>query len=348
MKIISIIWNQQVVLVINTKAMIKKTFRYLNNKVYQVIKVCTGCTILYKTCWYKSFFVSYNHDIYPDNVWYREHEARNYDIINLGSSSGKWAFDYTGTGVKGMNWAQQPQTLYEDFELLRHYHSILRNGGYVLITIMPFTGINKATGVLDAMKYLKIDTQGEPIQPYKIEEAKRYMVWPILFGKPAVKAIARYLLGREKKQKRTPNSQLDYNTMSEAQLKSDAKGWINAWKWQFSIENIEAPLTNENIKGREYRVELMRKLIDFCKERAYQPIYVIPPVSAFLAREFTPRFRELYIYDYIREVNREIPLLDYSNDEKLKESDLYFNSFFMNRKGRQIFTKRVLYDLNII
>ena len=90
----------------------------------KAIKVSTGCEILYKTNWYKSMFRDLNHEIYPDNVWYREHDERNFDVVNLGSSGGKWAFDYTNFNIKAMNWAQQPQTLLEDYNLLRHFHSI--------------------------------------------------------------------------------------------------------------------------------------------------------------------------------------------------------------------------------
>ena len=308
--------------------------------------ILSGCTLLYKTDWYKSFFVSADHEIYPDNVWYRNHDERNYDVVNLGSSGGKWAFDYTDTGIKGMNWAQQPQTLLEDYNLLRHYHSILRKNGIVLITIMPFTGLNKSTGLRDAMKYLKIDTQGQPIQPYMYNRAKRYAQFPILFGKPAIKALLKYLLGRETKSIDNPSSQ-DSNPMNIEQLQQDAANWMKGWKKQFTINDLEAPLTEQNKRGREYRINLMHELIDFCHERSYKPVYVIPPVTDYLAKEFTLKFRQIYIYDFLKQVNRDIPLLDYSQDKELMDSSLYFNSFFLNKRGRGLFTKKVIQDLKI-
>lgn len=313
----------------------------------KALKIVTGCNLLYKTNWYKSFFVDIDHETYPDNTWYRNHDERNYDVVNLGSSGGKWAFDYAETGIKGMNWAQQPQTLLEDFNLLRHYHSILRKGGYVLITIMPFTGLNKQTGIRDAMKYLKIDTQGEPIQPYMYNEARRYAEYPILFKKPAVKALLRFLLVKDKLiVDNKPN--MECNSMSESELRQDAVRWMSGWKHQFTIDDFEAPLTERNQKGREYRIGLMRQLIDFCIERDYQPVYVIPPVTEYLANKFTPKFRDIYIYDFLKQVDREIPLLDYSQAKSLMDKDLYFNSFFMNLRGRKQFTRRVLIDLGLI
>lgn len=318
----------------------------IRRKVKSALRLVTGCNLLYKTQWYQQMFVGADHETYPDNVWYRNHDERNFDVVNLGSSGGKWAFDYTDAGVKGMNWAQQPQTLLEDFNLLCHYHSILRKNGYVLITIMPFTGLNKSTGIRDAMKYLKIETQGKAIQPYMFKEACRYAQYPILFGKPAIKALLKYILGREAKPTVHPST-LDSNPMNTEQLQQDAKRWMMGWKHQFSIEDFESPLTEQNQRGREYRINLMRELIDFCLERSYQPVYVIPPVTEYLAKEFTPKFRQIYIYDYLKQVDRNIPLLDYSEDREMMQKDLYFNSFFLNQQGTKLFTQRVLKDLKI-
>lgn len=305
--------------------------------------------LLYQTEWYKSFFLDIEHEIYPDNTWYRNHDERNYDLVNLGSSGGKWAFDYSGLTVKAMNWAQQPQTLVEDYNLLRCYHSILRQGGFVVITIMPFTGVNKQTGLYDAMKYLKLNTQGEPIEPHMYWEAQQYANNPLLLGKKkAIKTIIRHLRGREVKVDKIGNAALEHNPMSEDRLKQDADMWMAGWKHQFSIDDFEAPLTSQNQLGRTFRVRIMRELVDFCFERGYKPVYVIPPVTKFLAEKFTTRFREIYIYDYLKEVERNITLLDYSNVNELMASELYFNSFFLNAKGRKVFTNRVLNDIGLI
>ena len=136
--------------------------------------------------------------------------------------------------------------------------------------------------------------------------------------------------------------------MNLSELDKDAKRWIDGWKRQFGIVDFEAPLTPKNLAGREYRVNLMRQLIDFCAERGYKPVYVIPPVTKHLGKYFTPKFQKLYIYDFLQQVDRDIQTLDYSKDVELKEDDLYFNSFFLNARGRKLFTAKVLEDLNII
>ena len=196
---------------------------FIKRVIKKAIRVFTGCKILYKTNWYKSMFLDPNHEIYPDNVWYRDHDERNFDVVNLGSSGGKWACAYADLNIKAMNWAQQPQTLLEDYNLLRHFHSILKRGGYVLITILPFTGLNQKTGLMDAMKYVKFDIQGEPIQPYMFNDAIRYATYPFLFKKTALKVLIRYFMGRDKKCGLHPETQLEYNPMKSNELEKDGK-----------------------------------------------------------------------------------------------------------------------------
>lgn len=318
----------------------------LKQMALRIFLVCTGNPILYRTKWYRSFFVDVEHQIYPSNIWYREHDERNFDVVNLGSSSALHAFDYSQTGVRGMNWAQKPQTLLEDYNLLRNFHSILRKGGYVLITIMPFTSLNKETGIKDAMKYLKLGTHS-PIQPMHLDKARLYAEYPILFRKPAVRALFRYILGKDNLVKSTA-CELEHNPMNAKQLENDALMWINGWKKQFGILDFDAPLTEINQQGRKYRIQLMRELVDFCLERNYKPVYVIPPVTKYLSSQYSEQFQDTYIYSYLKEVERDVQILDYSKDDELQKESLYFNSFFMNKKGATLFTKRVMMDLDLI
>ena len=295
--------------------------------------------------WYKSKFVDFDHEIYPDNVWYREHDERNFEVVNLGSSGGKWGFDWEAVGVKGMNWAQQPQTLIDDFRLLKNFHSILKKNGFVIITIMPFSGLNKTTGAMDTFKYLNTLYWDVIKDMPHLAQAQRLAAYPILFGKPAIKAGIKRLLKRERKVEDWRET-LDHNPMSEVELAQDAENWMRGWAKQFGIANFEAPLTPANEAGRKIRVRVLQDLVDFCLERGYRPIYVIPPVETHLAAMFTPKFKDLYIKSFLDAVGRDIPLLDYTDDMSLQSADLYFNSFFLNVKGRKIFTQRVWKDLH--
>jgi len=304
------------------------------------------CNILLrKSIWYKNLFVDYDHKKYPDNVWYREHNERNFDIVNLGSSGAKSAFDYKNTGILGMNWAQAPQTLHDDFRLLKNFHSILRQEGYVLITLMPFTSLNKKTGLMDTLKYT-MTLAPTLLDPQFKKNAFVIRKYPILLGKPAIKALLNCLLKR--RHSALVCEGIDYNPMDIKSLEADALLWVNGWKQQFDIDDFEAPLTPENLKGRACRVELMRDMIDFCRERNYQPVCIILPVTKQMAKYFSKEFKRTYIYSFIEEINRGVPVLDYSDIDYLMQNEFYFNSFLLNQTGRKEFTKRVLSDLKLI
>lgn len=312
--------------------------------------VCKALSVLSRPVkaseWYKAKFVDFTHERYPDNVWYRDHDERNFDVVNLGSSGGRWAFDWQSAGVKGMNWANQPQTLIDDFRLLRNFHSILRKNGVVVITIMPFSGLNKKTGVMDTFKYLgTLYWDVVKDMPYQ-QQAERLRNYPILFGKPAIKAAIRHLLGCEAGFSDWREA-IERNPMPQEELIKDAEGWMAGWSRQFGIDDFEAPLTEENQEGRRVRIEVMRDIIDFCTERGYRPVYVIPPVSRHLAAKFTARFRGLYIYDFLKAVDRDVPTLDYLDAADFEDDQLYFNSFFLNNRGRELFSRRVVRDIGL-
>ena len=140
---------------------------------------------------------------------------------------------------------------------------------------------------------------------------------------------------------------LDHNPMSAEELERDARDWMRGWARQFNISDFEAPLTEANKEGREIRVKVLRDMIDFCLEREYRPVYVIPPVTGHLAAKFSSRFREIYFDSFISGVGREVRLLNYLNDDRFQNPDFYFNSFFLNARGRRLFTEQVCSDLGL-
>ena len=300
--------------------------------------------IIKRTKWYKELYVDYGHEIYPDNIWYRKYDDRKYDIVALGSSAAKYAYNFTDTGVKGMNWAQQPQSIIDDYKLFRTFHSILHKGSYVLLNIMPFSSCDKKTGVMDTFKYFGTFREIKDFDQRFYKKAIQLRDYPILLGKPAIKALLQYLTKREK----TRYIQPDIQPMTDEMLKKDAMKFINGWKMQFGITDLDAPLTDSNKIGREIRQKTMREMIDFILERGYTPVYVIPPTTKYLSSYYSHAFKETYIYSFLKDIERNVIMLDYSNDEDLNKEELYFNSFFMNKNGASIFTKRVLKDLNLI
>ena len=68
-------------------------------------------------------------------------------------------------------------------------------------------------------------------------------------------------------------------------------------------------------------------------------------MSGYLKEYFTKDFTETYIYSYLEQVGRDIPVLDYLGGREFEDKDLYFNSYYLNKRGAGIFTQRVIADL---
>lgn len=294
--------------------------------------------------WYRSLFIDYEHELYPSVRWFRKHDERNFDIVSVGSSSAVYAFDWNSSKVRGMNWGQAPQSLVNSYKLIQNFYSIVRRNGTILITLCPFSSLHSEQDKMETLRYVNLLSYELLEDMPCFAEACRLRDYPILLGKPAIKAGIKHLLGRERTAVDVRLT-LDHNPMSAEELGRDAENWMRGWARQFGISDFEAPLTQENQAGRKVRIQVMRKLVDFIVERGYRPVYVIPPVEPHLAIRLTPRFRELYITNFLKEVNRPVKLLDYTNDPEFGSADYYFNSFFLNKRGRELFTQRVWRDL---
>ena len=94
--------------------------------------------MLKHTNWWRNQYLATEQ--FVSNAGYRDNIIRNYDIANLGSNPAHFAFFYED--VKGQSWATGSQGQDMDFEVLKYFHSYLREGGTVLIPIMPFTAIS--------------------------------------------------------------------------------------------------------------------------------------------------------------------------------------------------------------
>jgi len=281
---------------------------------------------------------------FVSNAGYRENLQRNYEIVNLGSNPARFAFFYEG--IAGQNWSTGLQGLDKDLEILKYFHSYIKKDGIVLLPGVAFSSI---TGNLkpenDSLPYVaKFVSILDPHQVSTIPrglEARRWMKYPLLFNWKSIRWVFDDV---EKDDKLSISEQM----MQDVELQVDAARWIKLWKDEFHIADLNAPLPSELQKAREKSVSDLRNLIDFCLERGLKPVLIFPPMSKYLSRLFSEAALETYIYSFIREVNiKNIPFLDYLDDDRWSDESLYFNSFFLHLKGRKLFTQQVLKDLNL-
>lgn len=290
------------------------------------------------TLWYGSTIPDMS--LYPTNKWYREHLERNFDVVNIGSSSAKYAFDYSGLPVKAFNWGEQPQSLSNGFKVLKTYFSILKENGTVIISLSPLSGLDVG-GKWDKTANDKYcyTLPCELIDDYKTVSRRRK--YPLLYlFKFSVKNTIKEVLKQEAK---TGKMQPDKCFID------DSNTWVKGWMAEFGIDELNAPLSPVNLKGQERRIALLADILSFCMERSLRPVIVIPPMHKSLSNKFTPTFRDNYIYPFIRKANtHNVLFLNYMDDERFDDERYFRNSFFMSEEGARKFTRIVLKDLHIL
>lgn len=304
--------------------------------------------LIKKSSWYKSQFLNMSGNDYPTDSWYRKNYERNFDLMVLGSSMPFWGIDIDSIApMRGIKLSAAPQYLMNDYRLLKNFFSIIRHKGMIIIPLSPFSSVDTEENGLKLMRYLKVyQNLWCMVDPGKLASAEMLANRPHKLGLPALRAGLRVLLGRDKAHSCISKAELEHNSLSDKELREDAKRWIDGWMKQFNISDLSYGLTEDNIFGRERRLSILRKMIDFCRERELRPIIVYMPVSRYLADYFTPRVREIYIDSFLRELDRDVEIFNYLGCEKWQDEALYFNSFFLNKFGRRAFTKQLMKDIS--
>lgn len=292
--------------------------------------------LLYKQCdVYKNLFV----DI---NKFQELKENDRFDVVNLGSNQPKFAFEYSDTSVKGMNWAIGPQTFEYDLAVLMKYSKHLNPNARVIIPVCPLSFFKIETEPNNRVKYYALFDSHE-MPDYDIKQKLKEYIFPVLFNPKRIMNIFYDV-------KKDTRLMLEVNPMNHEQVLKDATYWIEeCWNPEFKI-NISnmLPLSDINKKSVEINIRVLSDIIRYCLDNSFKPFIVILPVTKCLSSKFSEDFIYNHIVKYINLANvYDVPVLNYLYDERFVTSDLYINSFFMNKSGRRIFTKDFLDKLNI-
>jgi len=142
---------------------------------------------------------------------------------------------------------------------------------------------------------------------------------------------------------------LSHNPMSYSEIKKDALRWINGWKNEFRLNDIDnIILSAENNSNIKKNISLMNEILTFCGEKKCKPVFILLPVTNELSNYFSQEFMNDYVLNYIKQSNTQnFAILNYFNDQRFQSPELYINSFFLNEKGRNLLTKTVIDDLLI-
>ncbi len=312
--------------------------------VVSIILFLIANKLIKKTNWWRNQYLATEQ--FVSNVGYRDNIIRNYDIVNLGSNPAHFAFFYEN--VKGQSWATGSQGQDMDFEILKYYHSYLKKGATVIIPIMPFSAIspylkgrNDYWGLEYYSKFAKIIDGSQTLTfPYG-KKLLYYLRFPLLFNWKSI----RFLIHDENQDTRYMCSE---QPMMKMELEQDAKVWIQSWLREFNLQSLREVRGSVWKKYYDEAIAVNKKIVDFCLERGLKPVFLCVPMTKHLSSLLPEDFYQYMIVEFIKKANvHEVPILDYSYDERFQDDILYFNSFFLNLRGRKLFTLQVLKDLGL-
>lgn len=279
----------------------------------------------------------YNEEIFSDCGKFWRHSEFDLEVINLGSSSAKNCFNYSGLRIKAANWACSPQSFVGDYAILTNYCSYLKEGATVLIPICLFSSLGGGNDDL-ADKYYSI------VRPISIPHASLRKRDEIMMVKNApLRYIPFFSMLSDIKslfKKGDSTSCKDY--------KADAERWINAWKKEFSLYNLNDSLSLINKDRFEDSVKALQNLLLFSKSHGFKPVIVVPPVTEHLLNEFNTEAQRLFVANFIEQSNLiKVPVLSYVGNPEFSGDEYFRNAFLMNEKGAAVLTNRVLSDLGL-
>jgi len=299
-----------------------------------------------RSAWYNELF--------PDcaKFWkygmFAPRAAFDLQVMNLGSTSGVCAFDYSGLPVRAENWALRQNPLAADAAILENYSSFLSaKGATVIIPLCPFSALSGSYAFQEDRYYTILSPRSLPAFSRK-RQAKILSVrdnplvhYPLI---EAVRAMKSRLLCFVRR-RRVAGSGL-----SCADFEADADQWLRNWFFEFGITDFSTPLSLVNQDGIEDAAMHLKKMLVFCRERGHRPVLVIPPMHRSLAQKFTPEARGLLIDSLTSRLGAEsVVFLNYMDDpEFTADKSLFQNSFLLNSIGAKKFTRRFLVDLGLI
>jgi hypothetical protein len=311
--------------------------------------------LIKKTNWYKNIFI-YTNQFAPNPnssesaLPFLRKVQRQYDIVNLGSNDARFGFFWEDESVYGQNWSPGGVGPNESFEILKRHFSFIKKNGIVLIPIGVLFSIadcSKADGrssIYYCAKILKAAgsaslSRFRNTKNILLKKAALFIKYPLLIKPYAI----RYLFRDHVKDERLLISE---QSMQSEDLNDDVDRWSFNFKKEFGVGDFSVPLTEEHKKCFDKMAQLLSDMIDFCIEHGLRPVLISLPATKYFSSIFSPIVREQYLYSMIRQANkRNILYLDYYYDERFQDPQYYFSSFFLNLRGRKLFTKQVLQDL---
>ena len=264
--------------------------------------------------------------------------TKKVDFVNTGSTFAYYGFDYEAVRVKGLNLALCPQSIEQDFKMLKHYENRYNPGATIFIVISDLAFAKKGyKETKTSEKYYKVLDMNE-IDDYNPLKAIRAKYLPVLY---CWKNFLRFYKDIE------PDNEykLKVNENDREAVEADANKRCKAWMHEFNFTDLSDAFQGKRFDDAfAYTTTIVEKMITWCKEKGFNPVIVNLPVASEMICNFSQEFLNAFYYENIKKIVQEcrVEFIDLQKNEKLSNYLLYLDSCRLNKIGREIITKLLL------
>ncbi len=280
---------------------------------------------------------------YKNQIWQEERFRRipdGIEVAAIGSGPGLYDVDLKNSVENGFNFCQSPQSWMYGYRILRTYQKKLNP--YCIIIIIITCPLNFAEKKSAASAAYHVQYYGS-LPPEDIDMYSRWLdilrKFPLLRHPKWVFRIIRDV----------PPFDLEHNEkrLDCSGAEVSARQLLEGWLEQSGLHDLRNPSQSEQQReAMEKRKGWLRQTVELCEENRWRPVFVIPPMCGKVCDMVSAEFKEEFVLRPLREVGGEkYQILDYFNEKEFQSDDLYFSAPFMNRYGREKFTKRLLTDI---
>ncbi len=268
----------------------------------------------------------------------------NLQFVNFGSTYTMYAFNsYDELQLNGFSFAMEAQSLEIDNVLLHKYADHIQEGATVVFGLAACVAYYRYSMVTNKDLYYELLNKTEILSySTKLSVKHNFPIMPKTWRR-----IKSLIKDADEKKDVVENFPL---TCTEAKAKTNMKSMADGWINLFKLTNLKEPTDRKaNLDNQGVNADLLKSMIAFCKNRKWNPVFVITPFSAELNQYFDEPFVQSALYKLMEPSVKEfnVPICDYRSHEAFQHDKASFidGGFRMSKYGSKKFMRLLLSDL---
>ncbi len=273
------------------------------------------------------------------------------ELANLGSSHGKYSFDYSKhPELNAFNFALPLQPLDFDYRIAKQYINNMQKKSVLMIVVSWFEidAIPTEKNYQETEKKYYQFLKRNLLPDSSFGKYLKLKYFPIFASSSPFKTIKNQLVIPFLNKKKNAN-----NEYKNIEIRNSFKTWTVEKQEKESKEAAEGIFRRFDRKGEEgiqYNEGLLKEIIRLCTDRDIKPVIITTPFSStlnyFIDENKTLVDNIVEVKNFIKKNYPEVLWLDYSHNPDFSEHFEYFGDpSHLIENGALIFTDKVISDL---